>query len=245
MSALRRNFGGVSEISFSLLCKKFLIACSFHDAATRQDMDMSLQTVATLKESLSDIVDAGDDPNTAAYRHILLLDPSFVEVSINVLFELGLIKNRASTSFIAISDFASDSTDVQLSQAVASIKVCAEQGKTVLLTNPAMLASSIFDLLNKHYLKLSIMDEHRVVHTKYYANIAIGSYSRLCAVHPDFRIIVHMPLSDISKTPLPFLNRFEKYTLSCRGKILFASFHTIVSSRLFSLLPTITFFQIL
>ncbi len=33
-------------------------------------------------------------------------------------------------------------------------------------------------------------------------------------VHPDFKIIVHMPQSKLATTPLPFLNRFEKYFLS-------------------------------
>ena len=59
------------------------------------------------------------------------------------------------------------------------------------------------------------------MYVRYYANIAIGSYSRLCSVHPDFRIIVHTPLSSISRTPLPFLNRFEKYTLSLQVSCVF------------------------
>lgn len=214
LSALRRNFGGITESAFALLATKFLQRCGFVDDA--KPSMLSLQTVATLRESLHDVVDAGEDPNMAAFRHILLLDPTDVEVSLGVLFELGLITDRSSTCVVTLPEFASDASDLLRSQAVASIKSAAEAGQTVLLTNPAPIASSIFDLLNKHYLKLTVMDDHRVAHVKYYANIAIGSYSRLCAVSPAFRIIVHMPLSTVGRTPLPFLNRFEKYTLSCR-----------------------------
>jgi hypothetical protein len=44
--------------------------------------------------------------------------------------------------------------------------------------------------------------------------LAVGSYSRPCVVHKDFKIIVHVPASALSSTPLPFLNRFEKYPIS-------------------------------
>ena len=183
LSALRRNFGGVSELSFSLLASRFLLGCGFSELAARSEL-LSLHTVASLRESLADAVEPGEDPNTAAFRHILLLDPTDVEVSIGVLFELGLIKDRTSTIAVTLSEFSADSTDLQRSQAVAAIKTAAERGQTVFLTNPSAIASSIFDLLNKHYLKLTIMDEHRVAHDRYFANIAIGSFSRLCSVHP-------------------------------------------------------------
>lgn len=140
LSALRRNFGGVSDAAFSALAGRFLRDCDLGDLGREAP---TLQTVATLRESLADAVEPGDDPNTAAFRHILLLDPTDVEVSIAVLFELGLME-RASTTVVALSDFTADSSDLLRSQAVASIKSAAELGHTVLLTNPGVIASSIF-----------------------------------------------------------------------------------------------------
>ena len=137
LSALRRNFGGVSDAAFAALAGRFLRDCDLEGEAP------TLQTVATLRESLADAVEPGDDPNTAAFRHILLLDPTDVEVSIAVLFELGLME-RVSTTVVALSDFTADSSDLLRSQAVASIKSAAELGHTVLLTNPGVIASSIF-----------------------------------------------------------------------------------------------------
>jgi hypothetical protein len=47
-----------------------------------------------------------------------------------------------------------------------------------------------------------------------YANLAVGSYSRPCRVHRNFKLIVHIPKSALLTTPPAFLNRFEKYCVS-------------------------------
>jgi len=63
-----------SEVAFSRLAR-FLSGCGFADFAARPER-LTLSTIATLRESLADTVDAGSDPNTAAFRHVLLLDPT-------------------------------------------------------------------------------------------------------------------------------------------------------------------------
>jgi hypothetical protein len=110
-----------------------------------------------------------------------------------MVFELPGLLDHATTDVITLSDYSDDTSDLQRSQAVASIKAAAEAGRTVLLTNAAPIASSIFDLLNRHYLKTTKVDQASgKVIVRYYANIAIGSYSRLCSVDPKFRIVVHV-----------------------------------------------------
>jgi hypothetical protein len=66
------------------------------------------------------------------------------------LFDLGLL-DRETTTEVVLSDFAGDASELSQSAAVAEIKNAAAAGHTVLLTNAAPIASSIFDLLNKHY----------------------------------------------------------------------------------------------
>jgi hypothetical protein len=66
------------------------------------------------------------------------------------LYNLGLLK-RDKTTEVVLSDFSGDTSERSLSAAVAKIKHAAHAGHTVLLTNPSPIASSIFDLLNKHY----------------------------------------------------------------------------------------------
>jgi hypothetical protein len=66
------------------------------------------------------------------------------------LYELGLL-DRRSTEEVNLSDFSADASERSHSAAVAKIKNAASKGYKVLLTNAAPIASSIFDLLNKHY----------------------------------------------------------------------------------------------
>jgi hypothetical protein len=83
----------------------------------------------------------------------------------------------------------------------------------VLMINSHPLHSSFYDLLNQHYATMPTRVDGKPG-TQYLANIAVGSFSRPCPVHPDFRVVVHVPVSRLPHTPLPFLNRFEKYSLS-------------------------------
>jgi hypothetical protein len=88
-----------------------------------------------------------------------------------------------------------------------------EYGKTVVLINSESINTNFYDVLNKHYMELKKNDDDGNEIIKYFANVAIGALSRLCVVHKDFKIIIHLPIKDLSRAPAPFLNRFEKYVL--------------------------------
>jgi len=51
---------------------------------------------------------------------------------------------------------------------------------------------------------------------RYFANLAIGSLTRPCHVHPDFKVFVVYPWSQIVGSPPAFLDRFAKFMLSMR-----------------------------
>jgi hypothetical protein len=198
LEGLRRNFGGVSEESFCRLAHTFLDQCRLHPTKSDGSFELTsnsltLNTVATLQSSLHDKLTASDDPSTAAFRHILLLDPTDVESAAGLLFEMNLLE-RSKTAIVLLSEFADDAALLRRSEAVARIKEAAERGETVLLSNAGPIASSIFDLLNKHYTSVSTHSQglKAKIVTKYYAQVAIGSFSRPCVVHPSFRIIVHV-----------------------------------------------------
>eukprot|EP00026_Physarum_polycephalum_P000017 Phypoly_transcript_00017.p1 GENE.Phypoly_transcript_00017~~Phypoly_transcript_00017.p1 ORF type:complete len:3587 (+),score=621.73 Phypoly_transcript_00017:1211-10762(+) len=112
-----------------------------------------------------------------------------------------------------------------------------EVGETVVLVNSSPIHSCFYDVFNRHFAIIAIgavddkkeddgkkgkePSEDDLDHQpkdeqmyKCYANLAVGSYSRPCVVHKDFKIIVHTPASALSTTPLPLLNRFEKYPIS-------------------------------
>ena len=68
-----------------------------------------------------------------------------------------------------------------------------------------------YDLFNQRY---NVINDPRSNRRHYYTNIAIGAHSKPCKVDPKFRCIVVVKKEDLPRTPLPFLNRFEKYHLS-------------------------------
>jgi hypothetical protein len=49
----------------------------------------------------------------------------------------------------------------------------------------------------------------------YFANVAVGTFSRPCLVDPAFQLLVHLPAN--ATAPAPFYNRFEKTYVSVQG----------------------------
>ena len=78
-----------------------------------------------------------------------------------------------------------------------------------MMTQTGSIHGSFYDVFNQYFKIIEEPNE-----TKFYANIAIGSNLKQCQVHEDFQCIVVIKMSDLSTTPGPFLNRFEKYSLS-------------------------------
>ena len=70
---------------------------------------------------------------------------------------------------------------------------------------------SFYDLFNQRF---NVIYDPRTKQYHLYTNLAIGAHSKPCEVNPAFRCIVVLREQDISSTPSPFLNRFEKYRVS-------------------------------
>ena len=68
-----------------------------------------------------------------------------------------------------------------------------------------------YDLLNLRFQRIQLGEQMRLA-----ATVASGSYSVLTPVHPHFQLVVCIRASELEETPLPFLNRFEKFYLSLR-----------------------------
>ena len=93
---------------------------------------------------------------------------------------------------------------------MAAIKHSASQGHTVLLSQTDAIHECFYDLFNQRFVCI----ENSAHGKQFYANVAIGSYVKPCQVHPNFQCVVIIKESDVAHTPAPFLNRFEKYSLS-------------------------------
>ena len=73
------------------------------------------------------------------------------------------------------------------------------------------IQTSLYDLFNKSFYKVG---------NKKYCRIAVGANSNpKCLVHEHFNAIVYIDESNIRKTDLAFLNRFEKHYLNLRSMI--------------------------
>ena len=94
---------------------------------------------------------------------------------------------------------------------IAAIRHSAVVGHTVILSQIDSIQESFYDLFNQRFrcIKNPVTDEHR-----YYANVAIGAHSKPSRVNPNFQCIVLLKESELSATPAPFLNRFEKYCIT-------------------------------
>jgi hypothetical protein len=64
-----------------------------------------------MKESLSESLSAGENPNTASFRYLMLIDPTNTEASISLLFALGICKQEA-TKICWVGDFDDDANDL-------------------------------------------------------------------------------------------------------------------------------------
>ncbi len=80
----------------------------------------------------------------------------------------------------------------------------------MVLVNSSIIDGCFYDVYNRYFTVTTTPDGKK----QFVANVAIGSHSRACPIHSEFQIMVHVPLSRMKSTPLPFLNRFEKYMLS-------------------------------
>lgn len=96
------------------------------------------------------------------------------------------------------------------------MKKAMEKGRTVIIINSDPIRTSFYDVFNRYFSIIAdgVNVETKKQQYKYYANVSVGSHARSCVVHPDFKVIVHLPKSSLKTTPLPFLNRFEKYLVS-------------------------------
>jgi uncharacterized membrane protein len=218
MNAILRNFGGLSEpreqweivrLFFTEINQKIDIGTPF----TLPSFNISPTQI--LRESVKDTIPLDElNPNINSSRYLCLLDPSDSCTSVNLLFEMGIV-NRSNATIIACSDFEQDSTEEGVNERVMKVKDAMANGDTVILVAADGIYGNFYDLFNKHF---TIVPAENVKlgdpMVTFFSSVAVGSMSRPCKVHPSFKVIVHLPISQLPNTPLPFLSRFEKYVLS-------------------------------
>ena len=110
---------------------------------------------------------------------------------------------------ISIGDFSKDKSLDTISEAVHKVVYAMQEGKTVILINSSIIDGCFYDLFNRYFKVIQSATGRDC-----FANVAIGTHSRETIVHPDFKVIVHVPKSKLNSIALPYINRFEMYQLS-------------------------------
>ena len=93
---------------------------------------------------------------------------------------------------------------------IASIRHSASAGHTVIMSQTDEIHESFYDLFNQRFRRIN----DPKTGPRFYSNISIGAHHKPCRVHPSFQCIVVVKSSEVDSIPPPFLNRFEKYSLT-------------------------------
>jgi hypothetical protein len=192
ISALRRHFQTLNTLDFPKLVRHFLKNTGLEPPVKD---DLNANVVQSLRESLTDNVDENVEASAAHCRYTAVIDLTDSEVTVDLLFAMNLL-DRSNTKIISLSSFPEDSTATHRTAALAQIKLAIETGMTLLLINSSSVQSALYDVINRHY-EYSIVDGRREA----YANISLGSFSRYVRIHPEFKLILHIPASKLPSTP--------------------------------------------
>eukprot|EP01133_Synstelium_polycarpum_P003415 gene3415-3878_t len=222
-NSLERNFGGISQAQFRLLSMEFYKNLEsikeLKPAFKRPDDWEHDNTIARIKEALDEELKTNDNPNTCPFRYIMLIDPTENESAIMILKEL-----EVEHTVIRVGGFERDNTTESLVNVVSQIKNVMAEGGTVVLVNTSEIDACFYDVFNRYF---TLMPSGTDGAMNFIANVSFGTHSIFCTVHPKFKIIVHLPLSNMGQTQLPWLNRFEKYQLSLDKMVT----HTIETNK--------------
>ena len=200
MEALERNF---NFKKFEDICRRFLAVMGAEDI-----LHHKRHILTVLQDSMQDRPQAVQDLSENEVRYKLLIDPSEDDSLVRLLFSFDVLE-RQKTRIMMCSDFP-ENVQIQKINTIAAIRHSAIQGHTVVMSQTDDIHESFYDLFNQRFRRIDDSKDG----ARYYANIAIGSHSKPSRVHPDFQCVVVVKQSEVAKTPLPFLNRFEKYLIS-------------------------------
>ena len=126
--------------------------------------------------------------------------------ALRILQSMGYL---GKAPILEVSELPGDRNQLHRSQLVNEIRRAAEQPGICAIVDFDETLDGFYDLLNLRFQRIQLGDRLSLA-----ATVASGSYSVLVPVHPHFQLVVCIKAGDLDQTPLPFLNRFEKYYLT-------------------------------
>eukprot|EP00762_Andalucia_godoyi_P005385 ANDGO_08381.mRNA.1 Putative uncharacterized transmembrane protein DDB_G0290641 len=188
--AVQRNFSGMPSASPSIIDQfrhKFSSSVFAFDFRTHDVMHL---IKSNLEDSLS--------------RHLMMITSS--DSSLSILKSVIQTSNQRNPLILRGSLWPGDQCDDYRYQVLSRIILCMEQGRVLVLRKHDGIYSSLYDVLNQHYV---------IVGGRRSCRVAIGAFSNpVCTVADGFKCVVLMDQEDVRNADPPFLNRFEKQNAS-------------------------------
>uniref|UniRef100_A0A1X7VIM8 Uncharacterized protein n=1 Tax=Amphimedon queenslandica TaxID=400682 RepID=A0A1X7VIM8_AMPQE len=201
VKALEQNFSGTEHFDE--------ILCAFLENIGSKPNKVQRRSLVDILRS-SFVQEPQDLLSENKMRYKLLIDSSEDQSLIRLLFTFGILK-RNKTKILSCSKLPGDS-DAQKLYTSTAIRHSVTQGHTVLIYQAEEIQECFYDLFNQNFtcIKNTLNNEEMVFH----CNVAIGSVMKPTRVSPCFNCAMVISQSEVQHTERPFLNRFEKFSLS-------------------------------
>ena len=184
--AILRNFGGLPRSETSDVLNTLTT-----EAGIMMKPEGRPTTVELIKDNLN-------DPNC---RHLMLITKGY-----STLTMLQEILQKRKHILLLGSSFENDFTDEYDHRMLSKIVLHMEMECTVVLWGLENIYGSLYDMLNQNYTSFG---------QKKFCRVALGPNCCISReVHPKFKCIVLIEENDVIKCDPPFLNRFEKQSVS-------------------------------
>ena len=198
--SLERNFGGLEidkeQKGFNIIKNKFLECYQENNIKNNSNIDVKNRIMDNLKEFYDDYLS----------RYLLLITKSNIGIYLLSYFLKSNFEKNNYNIFIG-SVFKDDiKNEEYTSKILNKIKLNIEKEYILILKNLDSIYTSLYDLFNLNFVKIQ---------NKKYARIALGSRTNASSeVNDKFRCIIIVDENKLNEQEIPFLNRFEKQSLS-------------------------------
>jgi E3 ubiquitin-protein ligase RNF213 len=189
--AVLRNFGG-RPAEMSLILREFFLRVGIN-YRTEEAIKLIEKKLVTSPSS-SSLVGSSAKPipvielircNIADRnaRHLMVLthNDAALQILLDDTYKVMEQEGVQKPLVIFGSDFPDDRSDLHIFLNIQRIKSCMADGRPVILIHSDNLYESLYDLLNQHYTSYN---------GQRFVRLALGTHSRLCPVHYQFRVVV-------------------------------------------------------
>ncbi|ETO29819.1 hypothetical protein RFI_07303, partial [Reticulomyxa filosa] len=205
-----RNFGGFDNINYNEQLQKILVEVL---GKTKEKILLELKKWSPaicvqrnlIEKKCSNLAD-----DLIASRHCMVIS----ERTLFLAITFGIDILNYSQVFLFGSYFPQDMySNITSYNQLNKIIDCMDTGKTVILHNLESIYESLYDMLNQRY--------QRRPSGNVYCRVALGTESRDCYVHENFKCVVVVQKEDAHSPnmPIAFLSRFEKQFISYRDSL--------------------------